>query len=81
MRCARAVACASTGNLAGAVSAYGAVANMRRFVFIPADLEEGKVIGAGVYNPIIVAIQGTYDEVNRLCSEVADAYKWAFVNF
>jgi threonine synthase len=74
------VACASTGNLAGAVSAYGAVANLKRFVFIPADLEEGKVIGAGVYNPIIIAIQGTYDEVNRLCSEVADAFKWAFVN-
>jgi threonine synthase len=74
------VACASTGNLAGAVSAYGAVANLKRFVFIPADLEEGKVIGAGVYNPHIIAIQGTYDEVNRLCSEVADAFKWAFVN-
>lgn len=74
------VACASTGNLAGAVSAYGALANLKRFVFIPADLEEGKVIGAGVYNPIIVAIQGTYDEVNRLCAEVADAFKWAFVN-
>ncbi len=74
------VACASTGNLAGAVSAYGAVANLKRFVFIPADLEEGKVIGAGVYNPIIIGIDGTYDEVNRLCSEVADAFKWAFVN-
>lgn len=74
------VACASTGNLAGAVSAYGAVANLTRFVFIPADLEEGKVIGAGVYNPNIVAIDGTYDEVNRLCAEVADAFKWAFVN-
>ncbi len=74
------VACASTGNLAGAVSAYGAVADLKRFVFIPADLEEGKVVGAGVYNPIIIAIQGTYDEVNRLCSEVADAFKWAFVN-
>ena len=74
------VACASTGNLAGAVSAYGASANLKRFVFIPADLEAGKVIGAGVYNPIIVAIKGTYDEVNRLCSEVADAFKWAFVN-
>jgi threonine synthase len=74
------VACASTGNLAGAVSAYGASANLKRFVFIPADLEEGKIIGAGVYNPIIVAINGTYDDVNRLCSEVADAFKWAFVN-
>lgn len=74
------VACASTGNLAGAVSAYGAVAGLKRFVFIPADLEEGKVIGAGVYNPHIIAIEGTYDEVNRLCAEVADAFKWAFVN-
>ncbi|MCG3205255.1 MAG: hypothetical protein KCHDKBKB_01974 [Elusimicrobia bacterium] len=74
------VACASTGNLAGAVSAYGAVANLKRFVFIPADLEEGKVIGAGVYDPIIIGITGNYDEVNRLCSEVADAFKWAFVN-
>jgi len=74
------VACASTGNLAGSVSAYGAFANLRRFVFIPADLEIGKIIGAGVYNPIIVGIKGTYDEVNRLCSEVADAFKWAFVN-
>lgn len=74
------VACASTGNLAGAVSAYGAKANLKRFVFIPADLEEGKIIGAGVYNPIIIGINGTYDEVNRLCSEVADMFKWAFVN-
>jgi len=74
------VACASTGNLAGAVSAYGAVANFNRFVFIPADLEEGKVLGAGVYGSNIIAIDGTYDEVNRLCSEVADAFKWAFVN-
>ncbi|MFN0117698.1 MAG: threonine synthase [Elusimicrobiota bacterium] len=74
------VACASTGNLAGAVSAYGAVANLKRFVFIPANLEEGKVLGAGVYDPIIIGIDGTYDEVNRLCSEVADAFKWAFVN-
>ena len=74
------VACASTGNLAGAVSAYGAVAKLKRFVFIPADLEEGKVIGAGVYDPHIIAIDGNYDEVNRLCAEVADAFKWAFVN-
>lgn len=74
------VACASTGNLAGAVSAYGAKANLQRFVFIPADLEEGKVLGAGVYDPNIIAITGNYDDVNRLCSEVADAFKWAFVN-
>jgi threonine synthase len=74
------VACASTGNLAGAVSAYGAKAGLERYVFIPADLEEGKVIGAGVYDPIIIAIDGNYDEVNRLCAEVADAFQWAFVN-
>lgn len=74
------VACASTGNLAGAVSAYGAKAGLQRYVFIPADLEEGKVIGAGVYDPIIIGINGNYDDVNRLCSEVADAFKWAFVN-
>jgi len=74
------VACASTGNLAGAVSAYGAVAGFKTFVFIPADLEEGKIIGAGVYNPVLVGVRGNYDEVNRLCAEVADTFKWAFVN-
>jgi threonine synthase len=74
------VACASTGNLAGAVSAYGAAAGLKTFVFIPADLEAGKVLGAGVYDPVIVGIDGPYDEVNRLCAEIADAFKWAFVN-
>lgn len=74
------VACASTGNLAGAVSAYGATAGLKTFVFIPADLEQGKIVGAGVYNPTLVGVRGNYDEVNRLCAEVADAYKWAFVN-
>lgn len=74
------VACASTGNLAGAVAAYGAVAGLKTFVFIPSDLEAGKVLGAGVYNPVIVGVKGNYDEVNRLCAEVADAFKWAFVN-
>jgi threonine synthase len=74
------VACASTGNLAGAVSAYGAAAGFRTFVFMPADLESGKVIGAGIYDPVIVGVRGNYDEVNRLCAEVADMYKWAFVN-
>ncbi|MBI2118539.1 MAG: threonine synthase [Elusimicrobia bacterium] len=74
------VACASTGNLAGAVAAYGAVGCFKTFVFIPADLEMGKVVGAGVYDPIIVGIKGNYDEVNRLCAEVADIFHWAFVN-
>jgi len=74
------VACASTGNLAGAVAAYGAVAGFRTFVFIPSDLEQSKIMGAGVYDPVIVGVEGNYDEVNRLCAEVADMYKWAFVN-
>ena len=74
------VACASTGNLAGAVSAYGASSGLKTFVFIPADLEQGKIIGAGVYDPVLVGVRGNYDEVNRLCAEVADAFKWAFVN-
>lgn len=74
------VACASTGNLAGSVAAYGSVGHFKTFVFIPADLESGKIVGAGVYEPIIVGIKGTYDEVNRLCAEVADVFNWAFVN-
>jgi len=74
------VACASTGNLACAVAAYGAKANLRAFVFIPADLEPSKVVGAGIYGPTIVGIKGNYDQVNRLCAEVADTFKWAFVN-
>ena len=74
------VACASTGNLAGAVAAYGKVGGFRTFVFIPSDLEEGKIIGAGIYDPNLVAVDGNYDDVNRLCSEIADNYKWAFVN-
>jgi threonine synthase len=74
------IACASTGNLACAVGAYGAVAKMKTFVFIPADLEQGKIVGAGIYQPTIIGIQGNYDQVNRLCAEVADAFKWAFVN-
>jgi threonine synthase len=74
------LACASTGNLAGAVAAYGAVAGMKTFVFIPADLEPSKILGAGIYDPVIVGVQGNYDEVNRLCAEIADSFKWAFVN-
>ena len=74
------LACASTGNLACAVAAHAARAGMRSVVFIPADLEHGKVIGAAIYAPIMMAVKGSYDEVNRLCSEVADNYPWAFVN-
>ena len=74
------VACASTGNLAGAVSAHAARAGLRAFVFIPADLEIGKVIGALVYHPTVVGVEGTYDDVNRLCAELSARYPWAFVN-
>ena len=74
------IACASTGNLACSVAAHAARSGMRSVVFIPSDLERGKVIGAAVYGPTMVAVDGTYDEVNRLCSEVGDNYPWAFVN-
>ena len=74
------LACASTGNLAGAVAAHGAKAGMKTMVFFPADLEKGKVIGAGIYGADLVAVDGTYDQVNRLCSELADNHHWAFVN-
>ena len=74
------VACASTGNLANSVAAQSAIANLKRYIFIPADLELGKVIGSLIYNPVLVAVDGNYDQVNRLCSEIAMKYKWAFVN-
>ena len=74
------VSCASTGNLANAVSAHAARAGLRCFIFIPSDLEQGKVIGSTIYGPRAVGIRGNYDDVNRLCSEIADKYGWAFVN-
>jgi len=74
------LACASTGNLANSVSAHAARAGMKARVFIPADLEQGKIIGSAIYNPTLVAVEGSYDEVNRLCSELGDKYPWAFVN-
>ena len=74
------LACASTGNLAGSVAAHAARAGMNAYIFIPADLERGKVVGAAIYGPTLVAINGSYDDVNRLCSELADTYPWAFVN-
>ncbi len=74
------IACASTGNLAGAVAAAGAKAGLRPVIFIPADLEPSKIGAASVYGPTVVAVDGTYDDVNRLCSEIGDTYSWAFVN-
>ncbi|HEX21066.1 MAG TPA: threonine synthase [Actinobacteria bacterium] len=73
-------ACASTGNLANSVAAHAAKAGMRSFIFIPADLESGKVIATAIYGPNLIAVNGNYDQVNRLCAEIADEYKWAFVN-
>ncbi|MBI4397715.1 MAG: threonine synthase [Candidatus Omnitrophica bacterium] len=74
------VACASTGNLANAVSAHGAKAGFKRFIFIPSDLELTKILGSLVYEPNLVAVKGNYDDVNRLCAEIAGKYRWAFVN-
>ncbi|MDQ7842147.1 MAG: threonine synthase [Armatimonadota bacterium] len=74
------VACASTGNLAHAVAAHSARAGLRACVFIPRGLERGKVVASAAYGPTIVEVDGTYDEVNRLCAEIAEEHPWAFVN-
>ncbi len=74
-------ACASTGNLANSVAAHAARAGMRHFVFIPADLEAAKVVTSAVYGDSLVAVNGSYDDVNRLCAELASEHPtWAFVN-
>jgi threonine synthase len=74
------VACASTGNLANAVAAAAARTGLTSYVFVPADLESAKVLTTSVYGGNVVAIDGNYDEVNRLCTEIADTHEWAFVN-
>ena len=73
-------ACASTGNLANSVAAHATRAGMKSYVFIPADLESGKVVATAVYGGNVVAVNGNYDDVNRLCAELAGTYPWAFVN-
>ena len=73
-------ACASTGNLANSVAAHAARAGLRSYVFIPSNLEQGKVVTTAVYGGNVVAIEGNYDDVNRLCAELAGMYEWAFVN-
>jgi len=75
-----AVACASTGNLANAVAAHAARSGMKAFIFVPAGLERAKVLTTGIYRPVVVEVEGTYDDVNRLCAELAEEYHWAFVN-
>lgn len=74
------VACASTGNLANSVAAHAAHAGFKAFIFIPADLERGKIISSAIYDPMLVGVRGSYDDVNRLCSEIASEFGWAFVN-
>jgi threonine synthase len=74
------IACASTGNLANSVAAHGAALGLESYVFIPADLEEQKVLATGVYGTKLVAVEGNYDDVNRLCTELCAERDWAFVN-
>ena len=74
------VACASTGNLANAVAAHAAAAGLESYVFVPWDLEEQKVLATGVYGTNLVSVRGTYDDVNRLCTELSAEHDWAFLN-
>ena len=74
------VACASTGNLANAVAAHAAAAGLDSYVFVPADLEEQKLLATGVYGTKLVGVQGNYDDVNRLCTQLCEERPWAFVN-
>ncbi len=74
------VSCASTGNLANSTAAIAAYAGLDCCVFIPSDLEAGKVLGTLIYNPTLMSVKGNYDQVNRLCSEVANTHGWGFVN-
>lgn len=72
--------CASTGNLANAVSSISASGNLKSYILIPYDLEQSKILNTIVYGANLIGVKGTYDDVNRLCSQIADKYNWAFVN-
>jgi threonine synthase len=72
--------CASTGNLAGSVAAHAARLGLTCYVFIPNDLEPAKILGAAIYQAHVVAVEGNYDDVNRLCTQIADRYGWGFAN-
>ena len=74
------VACASTGNLANSVAAHAAAHGLESYVFVPADLEEQKIVATAVYGTTLLAVEGNYDDVNRLCMEIASDRPWAFVN-
>ncbi len=74
------IACASTGNLAASVAAHAAKANMKAYVFVPSNVEPGKLEGIAIYNPVLVTVEGSYDDVNRLCTRLAERYNWGFIN-
>ena len=74
------IACASTGNLANAVAAHAAAAGLDSYVFVPSNLEEQKLLATGVYGTKLVGVRGNYDDVNRLCTQLAEDAPWAFVN-
>jgi threonine synthase len=74
------IACASTGNLAASVAAHAAKANMKAYVFVPSEIELGKLVGTAIYNPILVTVDGNYDDVNRLCARLVEKYDWGFIN-
>ena len=74
------VSCSSTGNLANAVAAHAAREGLKAWIFIPADLEPAKILGTNVFGAKVVRIAGSYDQVNRLCSQIADEHNWGFVN-
>jgi threonine synthase len=74
------VGCASTGNLANSVAANAAAAGLSAYILVPADLERAKILGTSVYGAKVVGVKGTYDEVNRLCTQIAFKYGWGFVN-
>jgi len=76
----RTVGCASTGNLANSVAANAAAAGLEAYIFVPSDLERTKILATSIYNPKLILVEGTYDEVNRLCSQVAFNYGWGLVN-
>lgn len=74
------VACASTGNLAASVAALAAKARLKAYVFVPSNTEPGKLVGAAIYGPTLIVVNGSYDDVNRLCATLAQKYKWGFIN-
>ena len=76
----RTVGCASTGNLANSVAALAAASGLDSYIFVPADLEAAKILNTSIYGARVIKVRGTYDEVNRLCQQVADRYHWGLVN-